>query len=438
MKRIGVRALLKRIMVFMAIFLFMVQPVQTKASKETNNETPKLLTIEYVIEEGLKNSYDILYYTHRWNMLNYQKEDTKGVLNGIEEPKLSSLQLLPVTREEFLAAYPNYNQLTEEEKQEIDRVIEIQIQINQSLNIILLQNHQSAKEQLKALEKEVAEKKRQLQQLIKEIDVEQDITKLNEKEIKESIQYYLTKLYIHILLYDEQIAFLEKEVQFLQGDVERVERFLKVDNASKEELKKIKYQLSRKEQELLNLKKSRQLLEKQLMIDLDIPLTQKVVFQAIDTSNLKKIEQPKDMKVLIENSFVYQKNKKNLEAANYKKEQASRNTEKQQMEQHVKMLEAQLNATAQKLKKFLVERYSYFESIYDKCQDLYGTYEQAQSDKEYYDKQLEIGLISQHEYQKSILELDEAMRDYRLAKLEYYLVEVEEKQFHKGYIPIEN
>jgi len=417
------------------VFLFIIQPIQIRANEKKDE---KILTIEYVMEEGQKHSHEVLYYTHRWLMLHYQKEDTKDTLNNIKEPRLPSLELLPVTREELLAAYPHYDQLTDEEKQEIDRIIDIQIQINQSLNMILLANHQNTSSQLKELEKEIAEKKRELQQIIKEIDIEQGITKINEQEIKEFIQYYLAKRYIDILLYDEQITFLEKGIQFLKDDVKRVELSLSIGYASKEELKKVKQQLSSKERELLNLKKSRQLLEKQLMIDLNISLTQKVMFQPVNISVMRKIEHPKNMDNIIENSFVYQKNKKNLEIAIYKKEQASGNNEKQQMEQNVKMVEAQLNTTKQKLKKLLLERYNYFELLYEKCEGLNNDYEQALLDKEHYEKQLQIGLISKHEYNSLIMKLDEIIKNYRLAKLEYYLAGIEEKQIHRGYIPTDN
>lgn len=414
------------------LLIFVLFPMHVKASEVS----PRQLTLDYVLDEGVKQSNDVLVYTYKWAMLNAQKEAVRESLNELKEPTLEPLKLLPTTREYFLTLYPNYEKASEEEKQIIDQQIAIQIGINQSLNIIIQQNYQASQEQLKALQKDIQEKKKQLASLIKELESSQNVTKIDEQEAKEFVRYQLAKNYISVLSYDEQIAYLQKEIQFLAEDVKRVEAMVKIGEASKDELRKKQREWKNKKKELEDVQKERVMLEFQLKIDLNIPMTQQVMFQSIPNSFFRKIEAPKDMKNLLQRSFTYLKKQESLKLANDKKEQATNQIEKQQMEQYVKMAEAELNATAKNLEKFLAKRYNEFDRSYAKYEDAYDVYQQTLSEQDYYEKQWKIGLISEHDYKGLMLNVDKAKRDYMLELMSYYLLQIEEKQFHNGYIPL--
>ncbi|KHF28984.1 hypothetical protein LR68_02178 [Anoxybacillus sp. BCO1] len=318
----------------------------------------------------------------------------------------------------------------------IDQQIAIQIAINQSLNIIIQQNYQASQEQLKALQKDIQEKKKQLASLIKELESSQNITKIDEQEAKEFIRYQLAKNYISVLSYDEQIAYLQKEIQFLAEDMKRVEAMVEIGEVSKDELRKKQREWKNKKKELEHVQKERVMLEFQLKIDLNVPQAQPVTFQSIPSSFLRKIETPKDVKSLVYRSFLYLKKQENLKLANDKKGQAANQIEKQQMEQYVKMSEAQLNAVAKNVERFLAKRYDEFDRSYAKYEDAYDVYQQMLSEQDYYEKQWKIGLISEHDYKARMLNIDKAKRDYMLEFMSYCLLQIEEKQFHNGYIPL--
>lgn len=424
--------MMSRMKLSFILFIFVLFPMHVKASEVI----PRQLTLDYVLDEGVKQSNDVLVYTYKWAMLNAQKETVRESLNELKEPTLEPLKLLPTTREYFLTLYPNYEKASEEEKQIIDQQIAIQIGINQSLNIIIQQNYQASQEQIKALQKDIQEKKRQLALLIKELESNQNVTKIDEQEAKEFIRYQLAKKYISILSYDEQIAYLQKEVQFLADDVKRVEAMVKIGEASEDELRKKQREWENKRKEIENVQKERGVLELQLKIDLNIPMTQQVTFQSVPDSFFRKIENPKDMKNLVQRSFVYLKKQESLKLANDKKGQATNQIEKQQMEQYVKMAEAELNATAKNLEKFLAKRYEEFDRLYAKYEDAYDVYQQTLSEQDYYEKQWQIGLISEHDYKGLMLNVDKAKKDYTLQLMSYYLLQIEEKQFHNGYIPL--
>ncbi len=82
----------------------------------------------------------------------------------------------------------------------IDQQIAIQIAINQSLNIIIQQNYQASQEQLKALQKDIQEKKKQLASLIKELESSQNITKLMNKKQRSLFAINLRKLYFRFVI----------------------------------------------------------------------------------------------------------------------------------------------------------------------------------------------------------------------------------------------
>lgn len=403
---------------------------------KASETSPRQLTLDYVLDEGVKQSNDVLVYTYKWAMLNAQQEAVRESLNELKEPALEPMKLLPTTREYFLTLYPNYEQSTEEERQAIDQQIAIQIAINQSFNIIIQQNYQTSQEQIKALQKDIQEKKRQLALLIKELESNQNVTKIDEQEAKEFIRYQLAKKYISILSYDGQIDYLQKEVQFLADDVKRVEAMVKIGEASKDELRKKQREWKNKKKELENAQKERAMLEFQLKIDLNIPMTEQITFQSVPNSFFRKIETPKDMKNLVQRSFVYLKKQESLKFANDKKEQATNQIEKRQMEQYAKMSEAELNAIAKNLEKFLAERYAEFDRAYAKYEDTYDVYQQTLSEQDYYKKQWQIGLISEHDYKGLMLNVDKAKKDYMLELMSYCLLQIEEKQFHNGYIPL--
>ncbi|EPZ37565.1 hypothetical protein JV16_01485 [Anoxybacillus ayderensis] len=414
------------------LLIFVLYPMHVRASEVS----PRQLTLDDVLYEGVNQSNDILVYTYKWAMLNAQKEAVRESLNELKEPTLEPLKLLPTTREYFLTLYPNYEQATEEEKQVIDQQIAIQIAINQSLNIIIQQNYQASQEQLKALQKDIQEKKKQLASLIKELESSQNITKIDEQEAKEFIRYQLAKNYISVLSYDEQIAYLQKEIQFLAEDMKRVEAMVEIGEVSKDELRKKQREWKNKKKELEHVQKERVMLEFQLKIDLNVPQAQPVTFQSIPSSFLRKIETPKDVKSLVYRSFLYLKKQENLKLANDKKGQAANQIEKQQMEQYVKMSEAQLNAVAKNVERFLAKRYDEFDRSYAKYEDAYDVYQQMLSEQDYYEKQWKIGLISEHDYKARMLNIDKAKRDYMLEFMSYCLLQIEEKQFHNGYIPL--
>ncbi|KHF28983.1 hypothetical protein LR68_02177 [Anoxybacillus sp. BCO1] len=95
------------------LLIFVLYPMHVRASEVS----PRQLTLDDVLYEGVNQSNDILVYTYKWAMLNAQKEAVRESLNELKEPTLEPLKLLPTTREYFLTLYPNYEQATEEEKQ---------------------------------------------------------------------------------------------------------------------------------------------------------------------------------------------------------------------------------------------------------------------------------------------------------------------------------
>ncbi len=55
------------------------------------------------------------------------------------------------------------------------------------------------------------------------------------------------------------------------------------------------------------------------------------------------------------------------------------------MEQYVKMSEAQLNAVAKNVERFLAKRYDEFDRSYAKYEDAYDVYQQMLSEQDYYE-----------------------------------------------------
>lgn len=159
---------------------------------------------------GLDANLKLLEYTIR--MLSYRQmtyDDEVKTLAGS-----AVYTLLPVEPAELAEMMPDDGSL---EPEEWIRLILTQAQINASLNgLIRSMGEQSARQ--------AAEQRQQLLAAIDETHIQQDRTELQRQEATEAARLYLAQLFYQIVGLEEQRSFYEKQIVYLNAELERAER----------------------------------------------------------------------------------------------------------------------------------------------------------------------------------------------------------------------
>lgn len=424
---------MKKLTLF-AFLLFMLI-ISSNCLGTESKATQSSISLDFVLKEGQNKNKDLNILKYTWEMWNYQILDMDNQITDLAKTVPISGGYLPVSREYFIATIPNYDDLTEEERIEVDKMIDIQIQINSTINSVMDANADS---QNVVQNDQIDDQKKKLEETIYQLEINQQKNKIQEDEMIIGIDLMLTTQYVNLLIYKEQIDLLQVELNTLDKEIDKLNRYFKFGLVSKEDIYKLESEKLSKQKEKDKYNRIYQNELTKLLLELEIPLDLNIDLEPIPIKSefIVQVQKPTNYDYLINNLYSYKLANKDLEWYEYLNNQVdstSINLKKQQ-EYNLKIA----NEEILKLK----------DDLYVKVDDLYRIIDDAYSDYlvaiDYYNnssyeyrkkkKEYDLGLVSKYELNNYQSKKDYAEINVDIAELNYYLADEQIKSMKLGYI----
>lgn len=422
--------MIKRLLLLILAAL-LIQPINVASE---NKSKQKVITLESIQNDILKNS-DILILSYKWSSLHYQEEATEESLDDITVPGLYLTPRLPTDFDYFLTFYPGYSEMSPEEQGQINEIIMTKIQINSSMNqMIEIDNHQAIAQRDAYLDQIDAQKK-QLRNMLKELNTQLKVTSIQEEEAKAGAKLYIQTLYISLLSLKEQMKINGLELEELNEELGRNEKLKEVGLVTERSLLEISDRVSdakRKQQKTID---QYELNLTHFLLDLNYDLEDTYKLEQIEMPIFEEVSQPTDKEITTMANGLFQlkmvdENRKLAESQYNRSSGSSR----KQAEYQLKMVKEQKKSLHKEMKKKIYAKYQAYKQSYNDFTTMKETYKSLQIEKEYIDKQYRLGLLP--EYEKTMYEqyLEKYKVELTMKEFELFIGKQEEIALEKGYI----
>jgi hypothetical protein len=214
-----------------------VQPLRVDGS-DNDRAAVQVLSKESIIDLALKNYVDVKLAQLRLRAAEGQLEyarSQKNIASEVEQAPIPSR--LPTLPEDLLEQIPNYDQLSDEEKAEVDQMIMIQSMINHSFNQFL--DVQNA-EQYDAILKEKEINLLSLGDNVRSLVSEKEIAYLELEKMKRLVEFYAVKQYYRLLNAGNSLKSAEIEASYFDNRVKDAQLLYKYGKITEIELEQAK------------------------------------------------------------------------------------------------------------------------------------------------------------------------------------------------------
>lgn len=386
---------------------------------------PVKVTLDEVVETGIKGSRNLQLLRYTVQMLQYQKMDAEDDIKEIDQA--GNFSLLPTDPGTIAAGMPNDGSLSEEEWL---RIVLTQVQINSTLNeIIKAQGEQTAKQ--------LSEQRKQLLSLIDEIDIQKGKTNLQQEAETEAIELYLTTLFYQIVSVKEQLAFSKEETAYLNNEWVRISLLKEKGLSDQMAVDRAAAAADQKELELHLLQAQYASLLGQLAFQMNWDSSD-VELVAEAEEEFRELSFPADYRSWLVNSYAYRLAQEDVKSAEYSEKAAASESFHTRMQK-----EAEKNAAVQKrdqlyqeLYRILVAAHMEAEQSYAKGKQLLEQEKAARNENLLAEKKWDLGLISQTERDKAALSYHKAVMQRKQAAIDYKLKLIEIEAMKRGYFSI--
>lgn len=389
------------------------------------------ITKEEAVELAIKDHVNFRILEAKINALRSQGIYIENKLNDLDYIGSSTTSKLPIDVEFFINQYPEYEQLTDEEKNAMEQVISTQILINTSLNQLLdkqdeIRNHE--------LQEQIKLQREELERTAQTLDANKNKNIIELEQTKEAIKSYISQKYINLLLLNAEIEQLETELLYFQNDIQDLlimkehglisDRDVEKKNS---EIQELKYKLNEKE-------RTYNFYIEELKLELGLSYSQDVYLQPIDIE-MNKLP-IKELENKVNNMFNLRKLEEDILLA--EKNYNSVDSE----EIHLKDYHYNIwQATKLEKDKLIKEITTEIKQLYFEQEAIFTHIEELQKEKESLilvkkdvEVQLKAGLITSIEVEKVDREIQRIKSDINVYKHQYYVLN--EKYIHalNGYL----
>ena|GEM_PF-4121011 len=424
---------IRKLLVALMLLIFITSKLTITIASDSVSNTATELTLDAALQKALmdNNNLNILRYT--WQMWHYQTLDLNNQLSDLQQNSPANAEYFPVDRGLFEAQIPNYDLLSGEEKLEADRLIDTQILINQTLNLLLQAQYAQDAATWNA---QIADQREQINEIIYQLEVNQDKNKLQEVEMNSGIKLLITKQFVQILSLKEEMIYLEKELEYSEKEIKKAEIYKELGIGSQEDVlqKKEGYRLKSSEWDNLILIYDKSLLE--LSLELDIPKNQEIQLQAVDIGAIEQPIIPSSYSELVYRQYRLLLAEEDLVLAEHQlSEVSSGNLNlKKQYEYNVKIAEEQIEKLKDQLESQIAELYSLWQQAYADYSNTISSYEYQRSLEAFLQTKYRLGLIAKHDLDNYYLQQALLLKQLTMAKLNYFLAKERVGYLLEGYI----
>ncbi|TRM10653.1 TolC family protein [Lentibacillus cibarius] len=284
----------------------------------------------------------------------------------------------------------------------------------------------------------------QLEDAFEELTSNQVTLEFNQQEAEENIKFKTISTFMNLVMTKDQLAFTKDSLETQRKQVKATKRRYDLGLASRTEFRTDQRELTRLESQIKQTETTLENNLREFAADIGIVYHDDLSLEAPETDSVEPIEQEETTEELINNSYSMKTAKEELELAKYKLEQAKENindTEKdvdakdiEQAEINVDQKKENITQLKEDLKKAIDSLFTDAANQYQTVMDKRYELDYAKEDHQNLKRRLDVGLVSQLEYDVARTQVEQAELDYTAAKQQYFLLKHQVDLLRNGVI----
>lgn len=298
------------------------------------------------------------------------------------------------------------------------------------------QSRYQIQQQLEQLEDVLEE----LEDVHKEMTSNQVRVEYQQEEAKESVKLATTSAFMGIVMKEERLAFLQQALETEQQRVKNVQRRYEIGVASRNDFHTAQRELTRIQHEMNQLKREIENDTAVFALDIGIVYHPDLQLEAPTIEEFTFVEQEIDTEELIENSYQMKLAKEALALAEYYQERAyedsdSTTYEREQSDLQVQMEKENIEQLKTDLANAIDNLYVQADQQFAAVMNARYELDYAEEDMYFLKRHLDLGLVSQAEYDLAQLQVTQAQFEFDMAKYQYFLLQEQIESMKNGVIP---
>lgn len=278
-------------------------------------------------------------------------------------------------------------------------------------------------EQLEALD-DVIE---QLTDAVEQLESGKATLAFSEAEAKESVKMGTTATYTKLLMTKDQLKLQKKALQTKEKEVATMKLQYDLGLISRDKYDKGKREIVRQQTDIAEAEKQLQKDMIEFTLDLGIDYHAAFTLKPVTLSNLQLIQQEKETKELIENSYAYKKQLETISITEYTRDQVyededSTTYEKTEADLNVQVEKENLAQLQLNSEESIRTLYHDVEVGYQAILDAERELTYAKEDYQILKKQYDVGLVSRIQYELASISIEQAQLAYDIAKQSYFIL----------------
>ena len=254
------------------------------------------------------------------------------------------------------------------------------------------------------------------------------------EETKILMEMMLKSNYIQLYSMKEQQVFQELMTEQVEKEINAVKRRVELGLESPFELKKALRNIENQERDLQQLEKDFQRQLAKLALDIGISYHEDIELLPIELEELSPVQR-RDVNTLIERSYALKKSDQDLKTAKLDVEHAdSKGTEFQ-----IRIAELNQKVAEENRRQLIIDSKKYIDDLYFDAEKGYQDYAtkarnlyNAESDYQKLQRQYDLGLVSKYQYEQADAQLKQATFELDMSKIAYYMLLEQVDNMHKG------
>lgn len=264
---------------------------------------------------------------------------------------------------------------------------------------------------------------------------------LTEDQLKEGVKLATTVTFMQLIMTEDQLDLQRKALEIKEKDVETVKLKSTLGILSHDAYEKKRRELVTQKSNFEQTIKKWEKDMAEFALDLKIELAENEVFslQSPEIAELKLIEQDKETKALIENSFQYKQQLEAIDNVDKRRDDVyddlSANPFDEELEDvNLKIEKQKLENLERDLEETIRTLYYDIKDGYQAIKDAELDLANAQEDYKLLTTQYELGLVSRIDYESAYVQVQQAELSLELAKQSYFILMKREELFEVGLI----
>lgn len=285
------------------------------------------------------------------------------------------------------------------------------------------QQRYAIQEQLEALDDAIE----QMTDAVEQLESGKATLAFSEAEAKESVKMGTTATYTKLLMTKDQLKLQKKALQTKEKEVATMKLQYDLGLISRDKYDKGKREIVRQQTDIAEAEKQLQKDMIEFTLDLGIDYHAAFTLKPVTLSNLQLIQQEKETKELIENSYAYKKQLETISITEYTRDQVyededSTTYEKTEADLNVQVEKENLAQLQLNSEESIRTLYHDVEVGYQAILDTERELTYAKEDYQILKKQYDVGLVSRIQYELASISIEQAQLAYDIAKQSYFIL----------------